>query len=87
MDDSEFIRRIQQRIQEGAATAVDVELDHRNPRAFEVELSRPIPQIIMGADVLKYPGLARMFIQYAVLCLRERRKVEDLEFRAFLRRN
>ena len=50
---------------------VHVELGHDNPQGISVELSDP-PRVVLGADALTYPGLARTFIQYAILCLKER---------------
>ena len=41
----------------------------------------------MGSDALKHAGLARMFIQFAILCVNENRKVDNDEFTRFLRRN
>ena len=46
-----------------------------------------MPRIVMGTDALKYPGLARMFMQYAILCLRQGQKIPTFEFLMFLRRN
>ena len=86
MDDSEFLAGIERRIEQSAGEPVHVELDHDNPQGMSVELSDP-PRIVVGADALNYPGLARTFIQYAILCLRERRTIEEEEFRRFLRRN
>lgn len=86
MDDSEFLAGIERRIEASVGAPVRVELDHENPRGISVELSDP-PRIVMGADALAYAGLARTFIQYAILCLRERRTIEEEEFQRFLRRN
>ena len=87
MEDSEFLRRMQQRIEASAGLAVDLELSDGRAGSIEVELSQAVPRIVMGADALKYPGLARMFMQYAILCLRQGRKVATFEFLMFLRRN
>ena len=65
---------------------VHVELGHDNPQGISVELSDP-PRVVLGADALTYPGLARTFIQYAILCLKERRMIEEEEFHRFLQRN
>ena len=87
MDDQTFIQRMQQRIEESAGVPVHLELDHDTPGEIDVILTTPTPRIIIGADALQHPGLARMFIQYAILCLRENRKVDHEEFTRFLRRN
>ena len=86
MDDGEFVSRIQQRIEESTGSAARVRLDHENRRNIAVEFTDPAT-VLMGADALVYPGLARVFTQYAILCLREGRTVEQRDFTLFLRRN
>ncbi len=87
MDDEEFIQRMQQRIQESTGVTVELEVDHEQPGEIDVYLNGPQPRVIIGADALKHAGLARMFIQYAILCVNENRKVDHDEFTRFLRRN
>ena len=87
MDDEEFIQRMQQRIQESTGVTVELEVDHEQPGEIDVYLNGPQPRVVMGADALKHAGLARMFIQYAILCVNENRKVDHDEFTRFLRRN
>ena len=87
MDDSDFIRRMKARIEASSGQAIELKLDTGKPDAISVEFSSPIPQVVMGADVLKFSGLARMFMQYVILSLRMGRKVEQDEFFLFMRRN
>ena len=87
MDDSEFIQRMQQRIEESTGVTVSLELDHDLPGEVDVILSGERPRIILGADALEHAGLARMFLQYAILCITEGRKVDQEEFTRWLRRN
>ena len=87
MEDAEFLRRMQERIQESTGMTVDLEVGQENGGAIEVHLSPAIPRIVVGADALQYPGLARMFLQYAILCLRQGRKATNQELLLFLRRN
>lgn len=87
MDDDAFIQRMRQRIEESTGVAVSLELDHDQPQEVEVFFTGDKPRVVMGADALEHAGLARMFIQYAILCIREGRKVEQEEFTRFLRRN
>lgn len=87
MDDAEFIRRMQQRIEESAGAEVSLELDYEQPGEIDVFLGGAQPRVVMGADALTHAGLARAFIQYAILCIREGRKVGQEEFLRFLRRN
>ena len=87
MDDDEFISQIKRRIQQSAGFTVELEVDHQNLRKVAVDFTDSIPRIVFGADALEYPGMARMFIQHAILCLRERRQVDEQELLLFLRRN
>lgn len=87
MDDAEFLRRLQERIERSTGTAIELALDYDNPGRVAVDLHGPLPKVIFGVHILKYPGLARMFMQYAILCLRERRPVKEQEFLLYLRRN
>lgn len=85
MDDAEFLRRMQERIQESTRSPVELALGEEGE--FSVDLDRPVPKVVMGRDALTYAGRARMLAQYAILCLRERRQVPEQEFLLFLRRN
>ena len=87
MDDDEFIRRMKRRIQQSGGFTVELEVDHQNPRNVAVDFSESMPRVVFGADALEYPGMARMFMQHAILCLREHRQVDEQEFLLFLRRN
>ena len=87
MDDHEFIEQLKAKVEKTAGTAIELEIDRGDKRRLSVDFSMPRPRVVFGADVLEYPGLARLFSQYAILCLRERREVSELEFTLFLRRN
>ncbi len=87
MDDDTFIHRMRQRIEESTGVTVALELDHEQPQEVEVFFTDDTPRVVMGADALEHAGLARMFIQYAILSIREGRKVDHEEFTRFLRRN
>ncbi|MFN3974234.1 MAG: hypothetical protein ACK4K2_03005 [Dehalococcoidia bacterium] len=87
MDDAEFLRRLQERIERSTGMTIQLTLDHENPGRVAVDLEGPLPKVVFGAHVLKYPGLARMFMQYTILCLKERRPVAEQEFLLYLRRN
>lgn len=87
MDDVTFLERLKQRLEEATGTPVKLELDPEERGRVAVDFSGEVPRVIFGADALVYPGLARMFLQYAILCLRERRRVDEQEFILFLRRN
>jgi hypothetical protein len=87
MDDQEFIQNMQKRIEDSAGVAIILELDHDQREDIDVFFSGEKPRVLMGADALEHAGLARMFMQFAILCLKEGRKVEQEEFLRFLRRN
>ncbi|MCS7207611.1 MAG: hypothetical protein NZ951_06760 [Dehalococcoidia bacterium] len=87
MDDAEFLRRLQERIERSTGRSIALEVDYDHPGRIAVELDKPIPRVVIGSHALKYPGLARMFMQYAILALRRGRPVEEQEFLLYLRRN
>lgn len=87
MDDEEFIQNMQKRIEDSAGVAITLELDHDQREDIDVFFIGEKPRVVIGADALVHAGLARMFMQFAILCIREGRKVEQEEFLRFLRRN
>ncbi|MQG75733.1 MAG: hypothetical protein FI703_00210 [SAR202 cluster bacterium] len=87
MDDQEFIQNMQKRIEDSAGVAITLELDNDQREDIDVFFSGEKPRVVIGADALVQAGLARMFMQFAILCLKEGRKVEQEEFLWFLRRN
>lgn len=87
MDDTEFLQRLKERIESSTAVTVEVDLDTEDPCNVSVDFTAAVPRVIVGADALKYPGLARMLMQYAILCLKTGRVAPQEEFLAFLRRN
>lgn len=87
MDDAEFLRRLQERIERSAGENIELVVDYDHPGRVAVDFSGARPKVILGAHALKYPGLARMFMQYAMLALRQRRPIQEQEFLLFLRRN
>ena len=87
MDDGEFIQQMQKRIEESSGVSITLELDYDQPEDIDVFFGGETPRVVMGADALEHAGLARMFMQFAILSLREGRKVGQDEFLRFLRRN
>jgi len=85
VDDSEFLRRMRERIEQ--STGRDVELSLGGEGEFSVDLEARVPKIVLGKDALLYAGRARMLMQFAILCLKERRQVSEDEFLWFLQRN
>ena len=87
MEDQEFIERLKEKVEVNAGTAIDLEIDKQEERRLSVDFSGPLPRVVFGSGVLSYPGLARMFSQFAILSIKERRQVSEMEFLLFLRRN
>ena len=87
MDDAEFIAKLKSKIETATGISITMEIDHKDKRRLAVDLATPEPRVIFGADAIEHAGLARMFSQYAILCLRERREVGQEDFLAYLRRN
>lgn len=87
MEDDQFIVRIRDRIERGSKTDVRLDIDYEDPATFQIEFSVGQPRVVLGAGVLEHAGLARLYMEYAILCLREGRMVGQEEFLVFLRRN
>lgn len=87
MDDREFVERLKQKVESNTGTNIVLEIDREDPRRLSIDFSGPVPRVLLGRDVMEYPGLARMFSQYAILSIRERREISEIEFLMYLRRN
>ena len=87
MEDEEFLAQLKQKVEASAGSAIDLHIDQEDKRKLVVDFTGGTPRVVFGADVIEYPGLARMFSQYAILSIRERRQVSEMEFQMFLRRN
>ncbi len=87
MDDAEFTRRLKEKIEAAAGTAIELEIDRADKRRLSIELAAAPPKVVFGSDALSDAGVARMFSQYAILSLKERREIPQQEFLLYLRRN
>ena len=87
MDDTDFLRRLKERIEASTESSIDLTLDEDNPRNIAVDFSTPVPRVTVGHEVLEHPGFARMIMQYAILCLKNGKVASQDEFLVFLRRN
>ncbi len=87
MDDDQFVRNIVEKIERLTGCRVDVEVDHLDAGRLEVELDRDPPRILMGANIFKYAGFARMCIEYATASIQRKRPIDVLEFHLLLARN
>ena len=87
MDDEEFIQRIVEKIQRLTGTRVDVEVDREDGGKLEIELNGEVPKVVLGFNVFKYAGFARMCVEYAVASIKQDRPIDVLEFHLLLARN
>ena len=87
MEDQEFLRRIKEKIERATGRPVEVVVHAEEPTHISVHLDTPVPRVVLGSGIFRYPGLARLGVEYAVACLRRGRAIGELEFHVLLRRN
>ena len=87
MDDDQFVHRIQEKIERITGRRVDVEIDHLDAGKLEVDLDREIPRVVMGSNIFRYSGFARMCIEYVTASIQRHRPIDVLEFHLLLARN
>ena len=86
-DDQEFVRRIQEKIQRLTGRSVELRIDQTEGNRLQVELAREVPLVVLGFNIFKYSGFARMSIEYAVASIQRRREIDLFEFHLLLARN
>ena len=87
MDDQEFIRRIQKKIERLTGRSVEVRIDQEEANQLQVELDNEIPVLVLGSNIFRFSGFARMCLEYSVASIREQRPIDQLEFQLLLSRN
>lgn len=87
MEDNVFLDKIRDKIEKITRTEVSLVIDEEDENKVDVDLAGDIPQVVMGSAVLKYPGFARMCIEYVVASIRTGRRINTLEFHVMLGRN
>ena len=87
MDDSVFLDRIHSKIERMAQQPIELHLDREELNQLQVDLQPEVPVVVLGANVLRYSGFARMCIEYAVESIKQRRTIDTLEFHLLLARN
>ena len=87
MDDQEFNRRIQKKIERLTGRSVEVRIDQEEANQLQVELDSEIPVLVLGSNVFRFSGFARMCFEYSVASIREQRPIDQLEFQLLLSRN
>lgn len=86
MDDDTFIQRMQQRIEESAGAAVNLDLNHKHNDKVDVPFTNE-PRIAINAHAPEPASLARTFTQYTTPSTQQGRKAHHKESTRFLRRN
>ena len=87
MEDEEFTRRLQEKIERLTEISVDLRVDRDDPAELQVEFQQQVPQVVIGSNIYEYPGFGRMCVEYTVASIREQRAIEPLEFHLLLARN
>ena len=87
MNDQEFLHQMKTKIQKLTGQEVDLQVDSTDTSRLTVELAEPLPKVTVGANLFRFPGFARMAIEYAVACIQQGRQVSTLEFQTLLTRN
>ena len=87
MDDEIFLERIHQKLERMTQRAVEVRVDREEMNQLQVDLQREVPLVVVGANVFRYSGFARMCIEYAVESIKQQRTINTLEFHLLLARN
>ena len=87
MDDEDFVRRIQEKIERLTGRSIELQVDHQEAGQLQVDLDRDVPQVVLGANIFQYSGFARMCVEYAVESIRKQRPIDVLEFHLLLARN
>lgn len=87
MDNEEFLQRIQDKIERLTERPIDLRIDHEEANQLQIEWESPVPRVVLGFNVYKYSGFARMCVEYSVASIREQRDIDALEFHLLLARN
>ncbi len=87
MDDQEFVQRIQEKIERLTGRSIGLRVDRQEAGQLQVEFDQEVPQVVLGANIFRYSGFARMCVEYAVASIRQQRPIDVLEFHLLLARN
>ncbi len=87
MENQEYLKRIKSKIEKLTATSIQLQLDEENKTQIRVQWGQERVEVVLGSNVLQYPGFARMAIEYAVASINQKREIGQLEFHILLARN
>ena len=87
MDDDEFLNKMLVKIERMTGKEIQLDVDRDNESRITVDFAEIVPQVTLGFGVLRYPGFARMSVEYVVASIRRNREINQLEFHVLLQRN
>ena len=87
MDDQQFVHRISDKIERLTGCRVDLQIDHEDASKLDLDLDREVPLLVLGANIFRYSGFARLCIEYAAASIQKQRPIDLLEFHLLLARN
>lgn len=87
MENEEFLRRLQDKIERLTERTIDLRIDQEEANQLQIELESEVPRVVLGSNVYKYSGFARMCVEYSVASIREQRNIDTLDFHLLLARN
>ena len=87
MDDEQFVDSIHRKIERLTERSIEFQVDRQEADQLQVDLEREVPLVVMGCNIFRYSGFARMCIEYAVASIRQQRPIDMLEFHILLGRN
>ena len=87
MENEELLQRIRDKIERLTQRPIDLRIDHEDANQLQVELEPEVPRVVLGTNIYKYSGFARMCVEYSVASIREQRNIDAQEFHRLLARN
>jgi hypothetical protein len=87
MEDENFVANMKAKIERLIGREIDLSIDAQSENPVMLDMNSQVPRVVFGDQVLKFPGMARMAIEYVVACIKEERPLHPLEFQMLLRRN
>ena len=87
LEDEQFVERIGEKIERLTGRKIELRIDHLDASKLQVEFDREIPLVVLGNNVIRYSGFARMCIEYAAASIQSQRPIDVLEFHLLLARN
>ena len=87
MDDEQFVDSIHRKIERLTERSIEFQVDRQEADQLQVDLEREVPLVVMGSNIFRYSGFARMCVEYAVASIRQQRPIDMLEFHILLGRN